>query len=106
MKYLLLGLCLTYALHLSVNYYRQNSEIKGFSYAALMVNIDKYPNDKAFINQINNALSDNSISGNEHKAIVERLLDKHGVYVGAKMDRDHSKAKKELILVLKSRVAT
>ncbi len=100
-KFLLVVLGVSYLIHLSVNYYYQNSEIKEFSYAALIVNMNKYTDNKLFIKQVNNALADNYISGDEYKAIVERFLDKHDVYVGAKMNKDHSNAKQELILAVK-----
>lgn len=100
MKHLLIGLGLTYLIHLSFNYYSLNSEIEDFSYAALKDNIAKYPNDKTFVSEVHHALSDNKIVGHEHKAIFERLLKINGVYFGAKMDSDHSNAKEELIKIM------
>ncbi|MCU7800299.1 MAG: hypothetical protein KZQ70_09180 [gamma proteobacterium symbiont of Lucinoma myriamae] len=95
---LFLGLCLTYLMHISLNYYNQVTEIKDFSYAALRDNIDRYPDDEFFIGQVSSALlSDDEIVGSEYKAIFDRLIEKNGVYTSAKTGAEHSNAKQELI---------
>ncbi|MCG7952660.1 MAG: hypothetical protein N0E56_15790 [Candidatus Thiodiazotropha endolucinida] len=83
-------------------FYVMNSEIQKFSYAALRDNIQRYPEDRMLINQITTAISDGEIIGSEHKEIVDRLLDKNGIYHGSKIGEDHSQAKAELVKALDS----
>ena len=81
--------------------YSLHTEIQDFSYQALADNLDRYPEDAVFINQIREAIFDEEISGEEHKSIVDRLLETNGVYHGSTVGIDHSKAKSILISRLK-----
>lgn len=92
-----------YASYVGYNEYRMNQEVNDFSYAALKVFLEENDEDVYLVQQVENSLSgDNEIDRKEHLAMINYILEKYGMYEGAKVGADHSHAKQEFLTTFKS----
>jgi len=88
------------SLHFGYREYSLQSEIEDFSYAALIVNMERQTDDKQFLCSIKMAIEDKKITGSEFVKLTRSVLDSHGVFIGATIGSDHSGAKQQLLGLL------
>ncbi|NQZ49682.1 MAG: hypothetical protein HRT95_05685 [Moritella sp.] len=102
-KQLLLLACILGISYFSLEAYKLylgKLEIEDFTYAALVIYIEKneLPNLRE---KLNEALAgDSMITRNEFKPVSQYIMQMQSMYVGAPMDSDHSESKIELIELL------
>lgn len=97
---LVVALLSPFMFHEGYKFYIFNTEAHPSSYETILLNLEKYPDDKLLHSSIANAVSDGVLVGKEYHAFMDLVLERHGYFIAANLNSETQNAKSRIMDII------